>query len=153
MSTNPYQAPSAPTLTAAAGGLADAPKGKRFLNLVIDYIFFILIATCIGFAIGASGKVTAEEIEAASSTLTINLISCLIWLLYYIVMEHSMGATVGKMVTGTRVVSQDGGKPTLGQIVGRSFARLIPFEVFSFLGSGPGGWHDTMSKTRVVLKR
>ena len=131
----------------------DATKGKRFLNALIDGLFFMLIATGIGFAIGASGKVTAEEIDSASSGLTVNLISYLVWVAYYILMEHSMGVSVGKLVTGTRVVAQDGGKPSLGQIVGRSFARLIPFEAFSFLGSGPGGWHDTLSKTRVVLKR
>ncbi len=153
MSNNPYQAPSASILTEDTSGFKDAGKGKRFLNALIDGLLFQVIAVGVGFALGASGKVTAEQIEAVeSNALMLNLISILIWVAYYVLMEHGMGTTVGKLITGTRVVSRNGGRPTLKQIAGRSFARLIPFEAFSFLGSGPGGWHDSLSRTRVVLK-
>ena len=60
------------------------------------------------------------------------------------------GTTVGKLIPGTRVRTPDGGKATLGQIIGRTAERFIPFEPFSFLGSGPGGWHDSLSGTAVV---
>jgi hypothetical protein len=36
--------------------------------------------------------------------------------------------------------------------LGRSAARSIPFEPFSFLGGQPTGWHDRLSETRVVRK-
>jgi uncharacterized RDD family membrane protein YckC len=74
---------------------------------------------------------------------------------YYIVMEGMFQRTIGKMITGTRVVRIDGGRPSLGQVVGRTFARLIPFEAFSFLGGNgyPVGWHDSLSGTRVVRSR
>jgi uncharacterized RDD family membrane protein YckC len=76
-------------------------------------------------------------------------------LAYYIISEGLFQRTLGKLLTGTRVVTADGGRPTFGQIVGRSFARMIPFEAFSFLGGdgGPVGWHDSLSGTRVVSVR
>jgi hypothetical protein len=46
------------------------------------------------------------------------------------------------------VVDEYGEKPSLSQILGRSFARAIPFEVFSCLGER--GWHDTMSNTYLI---
>ena len=76
-------------------------------------------------------------------------------LLYYIPMESIFGFTIGKLVTGTRVVTEDGGKPRWGQIVGRTFARFIPFEPFSLLFSSEErrGWHDSLPKLYVVRKR
>lgn len=71
---------------------------------------------------------------------------------YYVLFEAIFGRTPGKLITGTRVVTLDGAKPGFGQIIGRSFARLVPFEPFSFLGSR-GGWHDRWSGTRVVRVR
>ena len=65
-------------------------------------------------------------------------------------MEFSLGKTVGKMLTKSTVVREDGGRITLGQAFGRSLCRLIPFDAFSFLGSTAVGWHDSISKTRVV---
>jgi hypothetical protein len=49
------------------------------------------------------------------------------------------------------VVDEYGEKPTFSQIVGRSFARIVPFEVFSCLGAT--GWHDDWSKTYVIRKK
>lgn len=78
-----------------------------------------------------------------------------VFLGYAIVSEALFQRTLGKMITGTCVVRADGTKPTFGQIVGRSFARFIPFEAFSFLGGKgfPVGWHDSLSGTRVITTR
>ncbi len=77
----------------------------------------------------------------------------LISLFYYIGLESLFGRTVGKLVTGTIVVNELGSKASFGQIIGRSFARLIPFEAFSFLGSTGRGWHDSLPKTYVIKCR
>lgn len=70
---------------------------------------------------------------------------------HYVLFEAIFGRTPGKLITGTRtrVVTA---KPGFGQIIGRRFARLVPFEPFSFLVSS-GGWHDRWSGTRVVRVR
>lgn len=77
-------------------------------------------------------------------------------LAYYILMEGVFGLTIGKLITGTRVVDERGGPPSVRQAVLRSLARLLPFEAFSVLLSQDGaarGWHDTLPRTRVVLRR
>jgi uncharacterized RDD family membrane protein YckC len=68
---------------------------------------------------------------------------------YYCLLEGLTGRTIGKWITGTRVVGLEGERATFGGIVVRTLARLIPFEGISFLFS-ESGWHDRLSRTRVV---
>ncbi|CAN0592803.1 unnamed protein product, partial [Laminaria digitata] len=39
------------------------------------------------------------------------------------------------------------------RLLGRTAARFVPFEAFSFLGGDATGWHDRWSNTRVVRLR
>ncbi len=68
---------------------------------------------------------------------------------YYAIMETKFQKTVGKYVTKTTVVKMNGEKPTNGDIVTRTFCRLIPFDRLSFLFM-KNGIHDLLSKTKVV---
>jgi uncharacterized RDD family membrane protein YckC len=80
-----------------------------------------------------------------------NFAAILLWIATYAFFEGLFGWTIGKLITGTRVVRLDADvKPPFLNILGRSFARLIPFEPLSFFGTKPGGWHDHLSKTRTV---
>lgn len=74
-------------------------------------------------------------------------------LFYYVFFESLTGRTPGKLLTGTRVVDEQGQKPSFGQILGRSLARMLPFEPLSFFGAENRGWHDSLSKTYVVKSR
>ncbi|MFM7319451.1 MAG: RDD family protein, partial [bacterium] len=65
-------------------------------------------------------------------------------------LETATGRTFGKWITGTIVIHEDNDKPDFGQIIVRTICRMIPFEVFSFLGGNPQGWHDRFSRTKVV---
>ena len=60
-----------------------------------------------------------------------------------------MQRTVGKFATNSVVINQYAEAPDAGSLIGRSFARLVPFDAFSCLG-GDRGWHDKWSKTYVV---
>ena len=73
--------------------------------------------------------------------------------LYFFAMESLTSRTIGKYLTGTKVVAANGGKPTLGQIAGRSLCRLIPLEPLSFLGKDTRGWHDVWSHTYVIVAK
>ena len=116
-----------------------ASRGQRFLNLVVDTVALMVLG-------GLRGIVNPGE--SLAETLALSLVESLA---YRILLEGFLGRTLGKFVTGTRVVAVDGGRASWGQIVGRTFARLIPFEPFSFFGSSPPvGWHDSLSGTRVV---
>lgn len=152
-STNPYASPK--SLSSEAEGVmrhavVPAGRGLRFLNFVIDYIAQTVIGIGVGFLVVFVGE---EEGEAFLDRTPSLVFGILILLGYYLVFEATTSRTLGKLLTGTKVVSQDGGEPTLGQIVGRTFARLIPFEAFSFLGPVPRGWHDSLPKTTVIKVR
>lgn len=124
-----------------------AGQGLRLANLLIDRIAQVGISFGIGFTLGTFGG--EPMIEFLESIYGI-LIEVIIAIAYYFVLEVSTGRTLGKIVTGTKVVNEDGGPASVGQILGRSFSRLIPFEAFSFLGTPCRGWHDSIPNTYVV---
>ena len=68
---------------------------------------------------------------------------------YYVCFEGIWARTPGKFLFGTVVVNEDGGRPSIGQVFGRSLCRLIPFEPSLLLGDH--GWHDSIPETYVVL--
>jgi uncharacterized RDD family membrane protein YckC len=147
---NPYQPPQADvnaTVGEPSERLTDASVGIRFANLCIDVVGRLLFATVLG---GLLVLVSGVRFAAGFSGIVFGLGSMF---LYYVLFEGLFGRTLGKLVTGTRVVTSDGGKPRFLQICGRTLARFVPFEPFSFFGSGPSGWHDRWSETRVVRVR
>ena len=66
------------------------------------------------------------------------------------VFETITGRTLGKYITNTKVLTEDGQKPEADKILYRTLSRMIPFEAFSFLGDEGRGWHDSLAKTVVV---
>ncbi|MCO6463848.1 MAG: RDD family protein [Saprospiraceae bacterium] len=73
------------------------------------------------------------------------------YVIYCLVLEGIFNRTLGKLVTGTIVIStRTFEKPSFGQILGRSFSRLIPFDGLSFISSNPWGWHDSIPNTMVT---
>jgi uncharacterized RDD family membrane protein YckC len=159
---NPYHAPLAQvadTMPDERLRIDPASRWRRFFNWLIDYACFTLLSMLVLLPYAA--WLYARGGEAALAALeTPNLlrdygIGIAAMLLYYIPMESLFGFTIGKLVTGTRVVNADGGRPRWGQIVGRTFARFIPFEPFSLLFSSDErrGWHDSLPGLYVVRKR
>ena len=69
------------------------------------------------------------------------------------VLEFSCQRTLAKFITGTKVVTAKRDRPSIGQILGRTLSRYIPFEAFSCLDRRPIGWHDSLSGTRVIGTR
>jgi uncharacterized RDD family membrane protein YckC len=164
MSDNPYASPfeiktSYSTPSAKPDELKIASRGLRFANFFIDNIVTNVLSLGAGCVIGAAygfSKVSANEPITPDDEATLNIVGFIVgifmWLAYYVFMEAAFQRTLGKFVTGTRVVDASGGQPSLGQIIGRTFARIIPFEAFSFLAD-PVGWHDSLSGTRVIERR
>ena len=122
-----------------------ASKGKRFLNGLIDLIICYLLIIVVGiFSFLIIGSSTADN------SIVLNILGYLLYFVYYFGMEASTGKTVGKMITGTKVVSEDGEEPTTKIILARTLWRLIPFDALSFLGNSSVGWHDSIAKSRVI---
>ena len=148
---NPYEPPRADVSVDAQLATQDLPTagmGARFLNFLIDNIIARIVVAAITLAL-------AGVVGTGDGNATIIVIVALGgFVAYYIVLEAAFGWTIGKLITGTRVMRFDGTPPRLAQIIGRTFARFIPFEPFSLLfGSSNQGWHDSLSGTRVVRVR
>lgn len=126
-----------------------ASNGQRFGNYLIDVIAYYILSLVAGVVLGIVAPGVAED-EASLNIASI-LIAIVILLGYYTLMEGSGGKTLGKYITGTRAVTENGEPLTMGQAFTRSLCRLIPFEPFSFLFGR--GWHDSLSKTMVIRDR
>jgi uncharacterized RDD family membrane protein YckC/type II secretory pathway pseudopilin PulG len=125
-----------------------ATVGRRFGNFFIDmvglYIWSFVLGLIIGFVLALAGL-------GNIAALVGGILGIFFYPLYYLFFEGIWQKTPGKWLTKTKVVMEDGSKPDFLHILGRSFARWIPFEALSFLFSGhPVGWHDRLSRTLVV---
>lgn len=146
---SPYEPPKSDVGERIEENKAFVPAGKwrRFFNLLIDYIGFTILGALVGFM---TAMIWGHAGVQFINSLPDFVVGAPIVLTYYIVLEALFGRTLGKLITGTKVVGEDGNSASFGQIIGRSLSRLIPFEAFSFLGATGRGWHDSLAKTYVV---
>ncbi len=131
-----------------------APESRRFVNFILDYIVVQLLAIALYKVMEPSVDIPRLLYDVfVNYNYLFSPVVSIIFLSYYILQEFFWGRTLGKFITGTKVVTADGTSPSFIQIVGRTLCRLIPFDWFSFLEESPIGWHDKLSKTRVVMAR
>lgn len=126
---------------------------KRLLTLVIDIAMLCVIVIILGVIAGILALMGYDGFALwfdEMDGLTDRVFTITIFVVYLFTMELLTQRTVGKYITGTMVVSEDGSKPEPRSIMIRALCRIISFEAFSFLGSYPRGWHDSASGTYVV---
>ena len=133
-----------------------ASHGQMFLNLLLDTImqlilFFIVLVFIVAKAEASGDKTFVTGLP--TNTLAQYTITTCIALFYYNVFEIFSARTVGKWITQTIVVDQNGEKPNHETIMVRSLCRLIPFNALSIIGFPARTWHDSISKTYVVDKK
>lgn len=123
--------------------LVQAGGGMRFVNLIIDlisfYVFILLLAA----------------VDRAFAVLFVTpLLPTLVFAFYLSAIEAIFkGKTLGKVITGTRAVREDGRRITISEAFGRGFSRIVPFEAFSAFGSPSYPWHDRWTHTYVINER
>lgn len=130
-----------------------ATAGTRLLNNIIDTIVFYMIVILLFFLIGLiSAFIAIDEVdELVNWFVEHNMFFTLFVLfIYFSVMEFITGKSVGKAITRTTVVLENGEKPNYKTVAIRTVSRFVPFEGFSFLGTPCRGWHDSWSNTFVV---
>lgn len=136
----------------------DASTGQRFVNYLVDAL---LMEFALGFATGylvakflmAVSPETAYAWFGKDTLLASYVLGIINHLIYYTFSEKAFrGYTLGKLVTGTRAIREDGGELTLRNAFLRSLCRIVPFEALS-IWFGDGLWHDRWTKTRVVKTR
>jgi uncharacterized RDD family membrane protein YckC len=137
-------------------GIAHEPAGAgiRFANYLIDLIGFYVMMLVVGLVIGLmqlQNEAYYEDETLSGSKVGDYLISYGLYLLYYTIFEGATkGRSLGKLITGTVAIQEDGNPVTWNKALMRSLSRLVPFEPFSALGRKP--WHDTWTQTMVVKR-
>lgn len=135
----------------------EASKTSRFLNYFIDmfaiYVLFVVLSIFVGIFIGVTSPDLVDSIdeESFSNSIYTYVSFYVLMILYYAIFESLTGKTLGKVVTKTKTIDSDTNeKPTFSIAFVRTLCRFIPFDSISFLFYDGGGWHDRISKTRVV---
>ena len=127
----------------------DAPLSMRLATWLVDSVlqmaFYLVGMLGAGFLLGPETVFYVMDVPEFFVLFVVNI-------LYYVPQELLMKRTFGKMVCGTMVVTSSGEELTMMHVFGRSVFRLIPLEPVSFL-IFRRGWHDSLSKTRVVNAR
>lgn len=139
-----------------------ASTGQRFLNYLIDGIAMQYgLSYASGYLIGKIASIISPQwaydtfVTRQNSfdvLFSMYLVSILNFLVYYTFCELLFkGRTLGKLVTGTRAVREDGKELTLKDAFLRTASRVVPFEPLSAFGGYP--WHDKWTKTLVIKAR
>ena len=138
-----------------------ATTGQRFLNWLIDnllmqYGLAYLTGIIVGYGIAWLFPDYAMHLTLEESTADLFIIGYAIaifnYLIYYTICEKAFrGYTLGKLISGTRAIRNDGAELTIKDALLRSLSRLVPFEVFSGFSYKP--WHDLWTKTQVIKAR
>lgn len=132
-----------------------ATSGQRFCNYLVDIAMFYAFVFMLGVLLALLTEFTDNSIWTDwlvnISKIEDYIFSYIVLLSYYTIAELISQRTIGKYITNTVVVDQNGQKPAIGSIIKRSLFRLIPFDGLTFLGN-TRGWHDSFSDTYVVKK-
>jgi uncharacterized RDD family membrane protein YckC len=60
------------------------------------------------------------------------------------------GRSLGKLITSTKAVNEDGTDISTVTAFARGFCRVVPFNQFSAFGTPSHPWHDKWTKTYVI---
>ena len=126
-----------------------ASSGQRLANYLIDLVAFYVILFFLGM-------ITEILLPGSMSDMNVDpiidrVITIIIYGLIMFVIEMAFqGKSLGKLITGTRAVTQDGATLSFEKCLIRNFVRAIPFNALSALGSPCAPWHDKWSDTLVV---
>lgn len=116
----------------------ESSKWQRFLHFVLDSFLIIIIFSYVFF------QLTARVLNDTGNALIFISFGSI----YFLLSEGIFKISPAKALTQSMVVHEDKAKVSFTRILGRTFARRIPLNPLSFLGKK--GWHDDLSKTRVV---
>lgn len=127
-----------------------ASAGKRFGNYIIDAILFRVISYIILVLIMMVWPQALYEFFGNNMNLiSLYLFAFVSYALYTAIAEKlGRGASLGKLITGTRVVTHEGHPVTWSHCLRRGFCRLVPFEFLS--GFSGYMWHDQWTDTYVI---
>jgi uncharacterized RDD family membrane protein YckC len=127
-----------------------AGQSVRVINMIVDMtsLFILWLLLSFGLMLLGFNQTYVDETGEQVPLTPLIIIIPTFWG-YYLLTEFLFQRTLGKLLTKTKVVTKNGGKPTFAQILGRTLSRSIPLEYLSYLIS-VNGVHDRLSGTSVV---
>ena len=126
--------------------LQQAGAGKRFANYLIDLIAFYILAGSLAAILMYRGVISSDI-----DPITDRIVTYILRGLFMGIVEAIFkGKTLGKLITRTRAVNEDGSPITAQTAFMRGLSRLVPFEAFSALGDPSYPWHDRWTDTYVI---
>jgi uncharacterized RDD family membrane protein YckC len=133
--------------------LVRARPAKRLANYIIDLVFFYIAWKVFFKYIGL--KIAMSMIGEDDGKPAIYAKVLLIAFIFELGLMSAIeflggGRSLGKLITRTRAVNDDGTPITFKTAVLRRLSRMIPFEAFSALGPQTQPWHDRWTSTRVI---
>lgn len=132
--------------------VTETPKIDRFIHLFFDtIIMFFLIFGIFELMVSYYRYQTNRIPDWLINRFVITIFFLIIRFTYYTFFERIFGATPGKFLTNSRVITLKSEILDTVNIFERTFYRHIPFEAFSFFGKK--GWHDSFSETYVVKEK
>ena len=152
-------APPAGTTATGYGGFWIRVVAYILDGILLNIVFAIL-SVVMGVSLMPTRFSNMDSVDALSSMGQLQLVSVILTWLYFALMESSArGATVGKMILGLRVVTDQGNRLSFLHATGRFFAKFIS-AIILFIGfimvaftDRKRGLHDIIVSTLVVKAR
>ena len=134
--------------------LVETSKWTRFFHHLMDNLVMVLVLSPFAVVlvrIPAIESLINSVAQSFGDRPTLIVLIGIFRMFYYFVFEAILGMTSAKMLSETRVVDEDGNKPSVGKIAVRTLLRIVPFEAFTFFMHS--GLHDRSSQTYVVNEK
>ena len=137
-----------------------ASTEQRLINYAVDSIIYFGFVIFFMVAVRYISKI--EELSFLSGLLISEdpnylrtiLFGIITTTIFYSFLEFLLkGKTIGKLLTNTRAVTIENEIMDFKTVLLRSMCRRIPFDSFSFVGEISRGWHDKISKTKVIFEK
>lgn len=113
----------------------------RLVNYLIDILVITLLI------------VLGHSFLDFANSLILDFLTLLIYFGYYILLEFYFQQTIGKYLTSSLVVNENGERPDFKTICLRTFTRIIPLDPYSFFWTDDRRfWHDKWTETFVISK-
>ena len=105
--------------------------GRRFLAVLVDSILLGIVFGVMGALLGQS-QVSGGNVSV-SLTGVPAMVTFVIFFLYFIVLEAALGATLGKLLLGIRVVDVEGSRISWGASIIRNILRIVDALPFAYI--------------------
>jgi uncharacterized RDD family membrane protein YckC len=119
---------------------AAAPFHRRFLAWLLDVcvliIYILFVSKVLWVADDNKGGLQSEEAQ-----IVLQMLLVIPALMYHLICEILLkGQSVGKRIMGLRVVTEEGGRPSIGQFLIRWFIRTSDYMVILIMIYAPVGF-------------